>query len=249
MKPSKILLATAAVLAGAACNAENARDNTAGNGTPVAAVEPPANGDWSEVVTQTPQGGYLMGNPNADVKLVEFASMTCPHCAEFAETGFDPMVQNYVKSGRVAFELRNFVRDPLDITMALIARCPGVERFYPLTDAMFANQEQFFEQMQAIPAAQQQELAQLPPQQQFVRLAEMSGLQRWAAQRGVPSALQQQCLTNQQEIDRLVQMTADATSEYPNLPGTPAFAINGELVEQAASWQALEPKLREAIGG
>ena len=72
-----------------------------------------------------------MGNPNAEVKLVEFGSMTCPHCAEFDEQGGKPLIDNYVKNGQVSFEFRNFVRDPFDMTASLIARCGGAKQLLP----------------------------------------------------------------------------------------------------------------------
>ena len=247
MKPAHLLTAAAAVLAVAGCDAEQGNTGSNVSSEPIEAVPPPEGGDWSQMVTQTPEGGYLMGNPNADVKLIEFASMTCPHCATFAETGFDPLVNDYVKTGRVAFEFRNFVRDPLDITMALLARCGEPGRFFPMTEAMFENQEQFFQAVQSAPAEQQQALAQQPPAQQFAGYARLAGLQQWAAQRGLPSARQQQCLTNQAEIDRLVQTSSDAVAQY-SIPGTPAFAINGELAENATTWETLEPAIREALG-
>ena len=247
MKPTHFLAASAALLASAACNGDKGSDSS-GPATKVEAVAPPQGGDWAQVVTQTPAGGYMMGNPNAAVKLVEYASMTCPHCAEFAETGVKPLVDKYVKSGRVSFEVRNFVRDPLDITMSLIARCGGAERFFPLTDALFKSQREFFEKAQGSTPEQQQALTQLPPTQQFAGYAQLAGLQQWAAMRGVPSARQQQCLSNQAEIDRLVQMTSDATSDLPNFPGTPTFTINGKMVEDGGTWAQLEPKLRDALG-
>ena len=82
MKFSYLILGSAALLA-TACNAEKGASNTTApevTATPVAA---PNNGDWSTIVTKTAEGGFVMGNPNAKVKLVEFGSMTCPHCAEF----------------------------------------------------------------------------------------------------------------------------------------------------------------------
>ena len=247
MKPLHLLAATAAVLAIGACNSEQAPGSNAASSAPIEAIAPPEGGDWTQVVTQTAEGGFLMGNPNADVKVVEFGSMTCPHCADFSENGAPKLVEDYVKTGRVSFEFRNYVRDPLDITLALVARCGGAERFFPLTDALFANQAEFFEQVQSVPSEQQQALQQLPPAQQFSRFAEFAGLQDWAAQRGVPAARQQQCLTNQAEIDRLVQMTSDAGAQY-SIPGTPSFLINGELAENASSWEMLEPKIRAALG-
>jgi protein-disulfide isomerase len=246
---SALLLAATAALFASACNAEQSASTSGGSaqtgqGGP---VEPPPGGDWTKVVTQTEDGGFLMGNPNAAVKLVEYGSMTCPHCARFAETGYDPLVEKYVKPGRVSYEFRNFVFNPLDMAMSLVARCGGADRFFPLTDAMYANQRAIAEQVQQATPEQQQQLAALPPLQQLPRYAELAGLQQFAAQRGVPSARQQQCLTNQAEVDRLVAMTSTASSEY-NVPGTPAFLINNELASNVTDWGALESAIKEALG-
>src|SRR5687768_3218644 len=95
MKPMYLHAAAAPVFASAACNAEKAGDSSA----PIAqatAVKPPKGGDWQQVVAQTPAGGFVMGNPDAAVKLIEYGSMTCPHCAEFDETGVQPLIDKYV---------------------------------------------------------------------------------------------------------------------------------------------------------
>lgn len=243
MKPGLFLTAAVAAFAVAGCNGESGRE-ASGNAAPtVAPVPPPEGGDWTQVVSKTPEGGYIMGNPNASVKLVEFASMTCPHCAAFDETGAPKLVENYVKTGNVSYEFRNFVMNGLDMAMTLTARCGSPERFFALTHALFENQRQFSEQAQSASPEQQQALAQSP--QGFAQLA---GLQTWAAQRGVPSATLQQCLTNQAEIERVVQTTSEAVSDH-DVAGTPSFLINGELVEGVAGWEALEPKLKDALGG
>jgi protein-disulfide isomerase len=248
MKFNTILLATAAALTVVACGAENGRNAAGGNGAPVEAVEPPENGDWSEVVTQLPNGSFRMGNPNADVALIEFASMTCPACANFDENGHPQLVENYVKTGRVSFEVRNYVRDPFDITASLIARCNGAQGFFPLTSALFRDQRQWIEAIQGAPEAQVDALQNLGPDRQFLEIARLADLQKWAAMRGVPTARSTQCLTNQEEVNRLVQMNADAAREFPQLPGTPSFALNGKLLEQVSTWETLEPRLREALG-
>jgi protein-disulfide isomerase len=92
----------AASFATAACNAEKGADKGAAASGPVKPVAPPENGDWTTIVSQTAEGGFLMGNPNATVKIVEFGSMTCPHCAEFDAEGAKPLIDNYVKAGRSA---------------------------------------------------------------------------------------------------------------------------------------------------
>jgi len=245
MKPAYVLLATAAIFASAACNAEN---NSSGNSSaPIEAVKAP-NGDWTKMVSTTPEGGFVMGNPNADVKLVELGSMTCPHCAEFSETADEKLINEYVKSGRVSFEFRNFVRDGLDMTASLIARCGGTERFFPLTKALFAEQRSWGAKLQEVPQEQLQALQTMGPERQFVEFAKLSGLQQWAAQRGVPSGKSSACLANQDEINKLVQINGDVAAQYPEFTGTPSFVINGKLLEQTSTWDKLEPQLRDAIG-
>jgi protein-disulfide isomerase len=242
MKSAYVLLAAVAVLGGAACDAKTDNSSTTSS-APITPVAPPQGGDWTKVVTATPEGGIRMGNPDADVKLVEYGSLTCPHCAEFAETGAPQLIDKYVKTGRVSFEFRNFLRDGLDMSMSLIARCGGPEKFFTLSDALFKSQKQLFERVQAAPPEQQQTLSQSP--QGF---AQMAGLQQWAAQRGVPSARSSACLTDQATMDRLIQASSDVTTQYPEFSGTPSFTINGKMLEQTASWDKLEPQLREAVG-
>jgi len=249
MKLSHILFASAAALASAACNAEKGTESGGGTAsTPVEAVKPPADGDWSTVVTQTSAGGFLMGNPDAKVKLVEFASMTCPHCAEFDKTGVPPLVDKYLKGGQVSYEFRNYVRDPFDIAVSLIARCNGSKTFFPLTHALFRDQSDWITRLQALPQEQIEAITGMGPDKQFVEIAKAAQMQQWAAMRGVPTAKSTQCLTDQEAVSRLVQMNSDATNEYPQFVGTPAFVINGRMAEKATTWAQLEPLIREALG-
>jgi protein-disulfide isomerase len=241
MKPAYVLLATAAIFASAACNAE--KGTSANSNAPIEAVAAPNGGDWTKTVVETPEGGVLMGNPNADVKVVEYGSLTCPHCAEFAEKGAPQLIDKYVKTGRVSFEFRNFLRDGLDMSMSLVARCGGPERFFPLSEAMFKDQREFFERAQAATPEQQQAAAASP-----AGFAQLAGLQQWAAQRGVPSAKSNACLADQATMDKLVQVSSDVTSQFPGFSGTPSFVINGKLLEQTSNWEKLEPQIREALG-
>jgi protein-disulfide isomerase len=245
-----ILVLSAASLALASCGDNKAADSNKVASGPITPIAAPNGGDWSETVSQTAEGGFVMGNPDAPVKLVEFGSLTCSHCREFDEAAMTPLVDTYVKSGRVSFEFRNFVRDGLDLTASVISRCGGPSAFFGLTRQLFTDQPKLFEQMQKADPAQLQALDALPPTQKLPRFAEIAGLKQWAALRGLPAAKTDQCLTNQAEVDKLVQMQSDASSTY-NIPGTPSFLINGELVEVEPGtpvWQQVESKLRDAIG-
>ncbi len=245
----RLALAGAALVTLGACNADKASTNGAAASnvaaTPVAA---PNNGDWSTIVSQTPAGGFVMGNPNAKVKLIEFGSLTCPACASFAERGEKPLIENYVKKGLVSFEFRNYVRDPYDITAALISRCGGATSFFGLTRAFYANQQQWIGKIQTADPAQMQALESMGPQAQFKALSEIAGFPAFAAMRGVPKAKTEACLADPAAASQLVQMNSDAVANH-NVQSTPTFLINGATAEGGADWTVLEPQIKEALGG
>ena len=247
MKPLSLLVTAAAILAATACNADNG-NTAAGAASPAAAapVAAPNNGDWSEVVSPTPAGGFVMGNPGAKVKLVEYGSMTCGHCAEFDAAGLKPLIDNYVKKGLVAFEFRNFVRDPYDLAASLVARCGGTASFFGLTRALFADQAGWTAKLQSADPAAMQALQSKPPQEQFKAIAELAGLPAFAAMRGLPRAKTEACLADPAGASRLVEMNNDAVANY-KVPGTPAFLINEELVTNATTWSTLEPAIKAAL--
>jgi protein-disulfide isomerase len=203
--------------------------------------------DWTRTVAIQPSGGYLMGNPRAKVRLIEYVSLTCPHCRTFDQEGVGALLSNYVKTGRVSLETRNFVRDPIDLSAALITRCNGAKSYFRLTRGVLKEQPNWVRKIQAVPSERLDALQKLPPGRMMLDVARIAGLQSWAAARGVPVAKSRQCLTNAKEIDRLVQMTARATEEYPEFRGTPSFVVNGKLTE-ASTWEQVERELREALG-
>ena len=244
MKSAYVLLIAAAMLPSAACSAEKGSDATSNSSAPIKPIAPPQGGDWTKMVVNTAEGGVLMGNPNADVKIIEYGSLTCPHCAEFAENGAPQLIDKYVKSGRVSYEFRNFLRDGLDMALSLVAHCAGPEKFYPLADATFKSQREFFEKAQAATPEQQQQLQANPSPQLF---AEIAGVQQWAAQQGVPSARSNACLTNQNLQNKLMQTSSDVATQYPDFGGTPTFILNGKMLEDR-TWDKLEPAIRDALG-
>jgi protein-disulfide isomerase len=247
MKPTFFLACALAVIAIAGCDAKqgNAATNAPVDAKP---VPPPKGGDWSAIVTATPEGGFRMGNPNAALKLIEYGSLTCPHCREFDEQGAEPLINKYVKTGQLSWEFRNYVRDAFDLTASLIARCNGAKSFFPLSRALYKDQMVWVGKVQATPPEQIEQLQNLPPNRQFVELAKVAGFQDWAAARGVPVAKSNQCLGDENAVNNLVQMTSDVTSQYPDFQGTPSFVLNGKLLDKTASWSALEPQIRAAMG-
>ncbi|HEX6742508.1 MAG TPA: thioredoxin domain-containing protein [Sphingomicrobium sp.] len=215
--------------------------------TPAGAAPRPAV-DWSRTVALQPSGGFRMGNPKARVKLVEFGSMTCPHCRYFDEDGAGPLIARYVKTGKVSWEFRNYVRDAYDLSASLIARCNGAKSFFSLTRALFRDQDKWIATARSAPDERRNALKELPQNRLFLEAARVAGLQRWAAARGLPVARSSQCLTNTRSVDGLVAMTAAANEQYPDFAGTPSFLVNGRMLASTATWDALEPQLRAALG-
>ena len=238
MRPGiTVAIAALALLGG--CQKEKAGD------TPAATVNVPAPAaGWAETVSATPDGGFLMGNPAAPTKLVEYASLTCPHCASFAAEGFPKLKSDYIASGKVSVELRNFVRDPADLAAALLSRCAGVGPYFKLTEQLFATQDEWLGKLQALTKAQQDELAALPPERQFAWIASAAGLDAFARQRGITASQVTACLNDKKAQDQLVAIRDRATSEY-NVSGTPTFLLNGAAIT-GADWATIEPQLKSA---
>lgn len=205
----------------------------------------PAQRDWTRVVVATPEGGYRMGNPQAPVKLIEYGSLTCSHCATFAKKGMQSLAGTYVRRGKVSYEYRNFVLNGLDVAATLVARCGGPTRFFPVADKLYANQDQWTGRIENLTTAQKQALNALPENQRLGRLAQLAGIPGIAAQQGIPPASAQRCLADRAAFERLGKLNEAAAAQ--GVQGTPTFFINGANIG-AHSWETLEPILREASG-
>jgi protein-disulfide isomerase len=225
----------------AACN--KGEEAARPSGDPIAAVAAPAGSSWSATVTETPDGHFLMGNPDAKLKLVEYGSFTCSHCRDFAEEA-SPEIRKIVDTGKMSYEFRTYVRDPIDLTTALLARCGGKDIFYPLSEQFFANQTAMFDKVQGQEAAFKG-VEQLPPAQRPVAIAQVAGLIDFAKQRGISEDQAKQCLADTATAEKLAKGVEAANTQY-QIQGTPSFLINGVLVDNVANWASLQPKLKEA---
>jgi protein-disulfide isomerase len=201
--------------------------------------------DWSRVVAATAQGGFRLGNPKAKVKLVEYGSLACPHCRHFQETGYKPLVQNFVRTGRVSYEFRNLLLNAPDISVSLLAHCAGASKFFPMAEAVYASQPQWFDRIEKISADQQAELDKMSDQQRIARIGEIAGFPRIAARFGMTPTQARQCVADPKGLQRLLSMTKAA--EDSGVDHTPTFFINGKLSD-AVTWEQLQPQLK-ASGG
>ncbi len=230
----------------AACTKQPDATNATVPVAKTSAVAAPAGQDWTQVVSKTPEGGYRMGNPAATLKLVEYGSRTCPTCGLFGREGMHPLETNYVKSGKVSYEFREFlVHGPPDLPASLLGRCAGAQPFFPLLEAMYRDQAQFETKLedQAATAKLQASLAGAEPPKVANAWGDYMGYVDYVKQRGIPEAKARACLADTKEIGALVAMMNDAQTNKA-VTGTPAFFLNGKLLENQLSWAQVEQSLK-----
>jgi len=202
----------------------------------------PAAADWTRTVVRTPEGGFRMGNPDAPVKVIEFLSFACPHCATFhAESGAS-LYRDHVRTGRVSIEYRNIVISAPDIAATVLARCAAPAAYFAMGHDLLRNQPQWLGRVNALTEAQRAQLRGVAPAVMAQRLAPMIGLDRIAARHGLTPAAQRACLSNQANYDR-IEAHQDAAGHQYGVRGTPTFVINGNVVAPN-SWAGIEPLLR-----
>jgi protein-disulfide isomerase len=243
MRKSLILTALVALTALSSCGSGGETGSL--KGEPVAAVAPPAGKQWIEVASKTADGGYLIGNPNAKIKLLEFASLTCHVCADFATQSGEEFHEKYINTGKVAYEFRNFIRDPYDLMAARIARCGADEAVLPLTEQFFAFLPTLQENGKKLEdPAQQERLKAMTEADRSFAVAELLGIIDFFAERGVSRDQSKACISDKAEMEKLTKL-AEGYGEKYEIQGTPTFYLNGNKINVTA-WPQVKGKLQEA---
>jgi protein-disulfide isomerase len=203
-------------LAVAAC-ADEANSQTASSETPIelaqadtgsaAAVEAPASQgsvDMEAVLAEGPLPDMVLGEADAPVTIVEYMSLTCPHCASFHKETFDALKEKYIDSGQVRFIVRDFPFDPRAAAGAMLARCAPEGQYFPMVDMLF-------EQQSSWAAAQDARGA-------LLQISRMAGFTQESFEA---------CLTNQELLDDVNEVRQKAAEEF-EVQSTPTFLINGQ---------------------
>jgi protein-disulfide isomerase len=204
---------------------------------------PAAAKDWTQTVVQLPSGAYRIGNPAAKVKLVEYLSYSCPHCAAFQKESAATLYGKFVASGSTSIEIRNQVHDQLDLAVAVLAQCAGAARFEPFMRDIYAKQDQWLGDGIEFQQANERRMAMYPPADRLKAAAQGAGISAIALQHGFTQAQVDACLTSDAPMARI---TAMMRAQPPAITGTPGFIINGTIADKVYTWEKLEPLLRSA---
>lgn len=204
----------------------------------------PAATAWADKVSQSQVGGHVLGNAAAPQKIVEYMSYTCPHCAAFEQDSNPALANGFIANGKTSIEVRNFIRDPVDLTVALLARCGEPRSFFRRHKGLLASQRTWLGKAGSLGREGQAAWYQGDTNTRLQRIARDLDLYD-ELRRHAPLATDAQidaCLINKAEQNKVLAMTKFATDTVKVL-GTPSFTLNGKLLADVYDWKSLEPQL------
>jgi len=204
---------------------------TAAFGSSLLALTPaPAQADTvplAQLMAPQPMPDFVLGAKNAPVIVVEYASMTCPHCAHFDKTTYPQIKKNYIDTGKVRWILREFPLDPVAAAAFMLARCiadGSSERYYSFVNTLFHQQETW-----AIERP-------IPP------------LLAIAKQAGMSEDKFKACLSDQKTLDKIQAERQVAVDQF-KVNSTPTFFIDGTMHKGALTYEQMSKVLDEQLKG
>lgn len=201
-------------------------------------------GNWAGML-QASDGGHLFGNPEAEKKLIEFMSYTCSHCADFARKGDAAIKLSYVPTGKISYEVRHLIRDPVDLTAALLTHCGDEKKFGGNHEAIMYRFDEWMDKARNATQAQRSRWQFGTNSARFQAIASDLDFYEIMETRGYRRADLDRCLSDEAKAKALADTSAADVAKY-QLTGTPSFVLDGKLLE-AHDWPSLEKRLKDAI--
>jgi protein-disulfide isomerase len=168
----------------------------------------------AELSTPPSLGDRVLGKDDAPVTIIEYASMTCPHCAYFHETTYPELKKRYIDTGKVRFIFREFPLDTLAAAASMLARCADKDKFFPMIETLFQRQREW--------AVQEP----VPP------------LMAIAKQVGFSEEKFNACLSDQKLLDAIEAERNRATEKF-GVNSTPTIFVNGNMQRGGVSIEDL----------
>ena len=178
-----------------------------------------------ELTVPGPLGDMSMGNPDAPIKVYEYASLTCSHCAYFSQNILPEFKKDYIDTGKAYYTLRDFPFDPIATAAYMLAHCAGPDRYFGFVDVLFATQAQWA----------------------FVETP-MEALKGIAKQGGFSDDSFEACMKNEKIFDH-VKSIAERGAKVFEVNSTPTFFINGEKIEGAVPYADFKVILDKHLPG
>jgi protein-disulfide isomerase len=176
-----------------------------------------------ELMRPGPLPDLVLGKADAPVTIIEYASMTCPHCASFHKTTYPALKTKYIDTGKVRFIFREFPLDDLAAAASMLARCAGPDKGMALIDVLFASQDKWAGVREPIPP-----------------------LLQIAKQAGFTQASFDECLKDQKLYNNILAVRERASKEF-KVESTPTLFVNGKMQKGGASIEELEKLIQPLL--
>ena len=186
---------------------------------PLAFAQGPSN---EELMRPGALPDLVLGKADAPVTIIEYASMTCPHCANFHKTTYPALKSKYIETGKVRFIFREFPLDDLAVAASMLARCAGAEKSMAMIDVLFASQDKWATR-DPIPA-----------------------LLQIAKQAGFTQASFDTCLKDQKLYNDILAMRERGSKEF-KVESTPTLFVNGKMQKGGASIEELDKLIQPLL--
>ena len=154
-------------------------------------------------------GDMTIGPDNAKVTVIEYASASCPHCANFYKTTFQELKKQYIDTGKIRFVFREFPHNDAALAAFMIARCAPKDKYFPLVDTFFRTQDSWLQN----------------PEEGLFKIAQLAGFTK---------ASFDECLKNEKVANGIIAVRDKAENEF-GVTGIPTFFINGKVLNGEAS--------------
>jgi len=165
-----------------------------------------------------------MGSPKAKIEVIEYASLSCPHCAHFNETIFPTLKSKYIDTGKVRYTLKEMLTEPVQVAAAgfMMARCAGPQKYFSVVDQVFRSQPRWTQ-------------GNIKPI--FLEIATANGLD---------DAQFTACITDQAAFQG-INARAERASAQDGVNSTPTLFINGKQVQTPQNLVELDAEIDTAI--
>lgn len=180
---------------------------------------------WAEAVdVEAALRPRVEGDPNAKLTMIEYSSLTCPHCASFHEGALPQIRETYIQTGKLKLEMRDFPLDQYALRAAAMARCAPENRYFPLLDMLFKQQSKWSRASDPVAAIKQ-----------IGRLAGIRGEQADA------------CMSDEALLDGILKIRLGGQQEH-DISSTPTFVIGKEKVVGAQPFETFQKVIDAQLG-
>jgi protein-disulfide isomerase len=180
---------------------------------------------WDKATVPAIYPERVLGDANAPVAIIEYSSLTCPHCAHFHTDTLPQLKKDFIDSGKARLVVRDFPLDQLALAAALIARSAPKDMFFPYIEALFAHQEMWARAEN--------------PAEALTQLAVLAGM---------PPETVETALKNKDLLQAIVDVRSAGHDAY-GIDSTPSFVVDGVKHSGALSYEVFADLINKAAKG